>query len=107
MHRMIAKTPKGMFTDHKDGDRLNNQKNNLRVCTISQNCKNYSKPITNTSGYKGVSWEKPRQKWKVQIKCNTHKIHIGLFVDIKDAALAYNQAALLYHGEFAHLNIIS
>ena len=109
MHREIMKTQLenniGKLIDHKDGNGLNNQKNNLRTCTISENNKNRH-TINNSSGYLGVSLSKRRKKWLAQIKNNKKVIYLGYFKDKKDAAKAYNEAAIKYHGEFASPNII-
>jgi hypothetical protein len=106
MHREIMKCPENLEIDHIDGDGLNNQKKNLRICTQSQNFANRNKLRNNTSGYKGVSWYKPGKKWRTQIKVNCHVKHLGYFSTPEDAAQAYNIAAERYHGEFAKLNKI-
>jgi hypothetical protein len=109
MHRFITKNinPK-MHTDHLNGNGLDNRKINLRICTNSQNAMNQSKQINNTSGYKGVSYYKNsiNKKWMATIKLNNIKIYLGLFIDPKDAASAYNAAAIKFYGEFAKLNKI-
>lgn len=56
----------------------------------------------NTSGFQGVSWRKPN--WQVQIRVNGKRIHVGYFADKIEAALAYNEAALMYRGPDAYLN---
>lgn len=104
MHREIMNTPQGVEVDHKDGDGLNNQKCNLRNCDHFQNSHNQSRQSNNKSGFKGVSKDKNTGKWAVNIKINNKQIHIGCFKDLKDAALAYDKAALKYHGDFARLN---
>jgi len=88
--------------DHIDRDKLNNRRKNLRPATLSQNQWNQKKYRNNTSGFKGVY--KNRNKWCAQIRVNGKRIHIGYFVDLKEAALAYNEAAKKYHGEFSCLN---
>lgn len=104
MHRVIMNTPKGMCTDHIDGNPLNNQKSNLRICTVLENARNKGKMRDNTSGYKGVCWHKRDQKWTAQIKAGAGILHLGYFTDKIEAAKAYNVAATLLHGEFARLN---
>ena len=79
MHSVIAKTPKGLETDHIDGDTLNNQKRNLRVCTKSQNQHNRKISSNNKSGFKGVSYNKKNKKWQADIQCNGVKIYLGYF----------------------------
>ena len=104
MHGMIMGTPSGMHTDHIDGDRLNNQKSNLRICTASQNAMNKGKPLDNTSGYKGVSWHKLQKSWIAKIVLNKKTVFLGYYEAPLDAAIAYNRAARKYHGAFAKLN---
>ncbi len=106
MHRVIMDTPDGMDTDHIDNDKLNNQRSNLRICSRSENKQNCGKRSNNTSGYKGVSWNKRSKKWQVFVWVNYKQISIGRFEDKLEAAKAYNEAALKYHGEFAKLNEI-
>ena len=92
--------------DHIDTDKLNNRKSNLRTCTTAENSRNCKLSKNNTSGYKGVSWDKAKRKWAADIMRNYKYIHLGYFEDKEDAADAYNEAALKYHGEFAKLNSI-
>lgn len=106
MHRLVAKTPKGKSTDHINGNKLDNQKKNLRTCTTSQNMANRGKQVNNTSGYKGVFWSKAAGKWRAQIRHKNKSIHLGLFETKKDAAKAYNKKAKELWGCFAQLNKI-
>ena len=106
MHREIMKISKGLIIDHIDRNGLNNQKNNLRICTNSQNLMNRCKNINNTSGFKGVVYNKLDKKYRAKIYFNSKCISLGCYIDPKDAAKAYNEAALKYHGEFANLNKI-
>ena len=103
MHRVVAKTPSGMQTDHINGNKLDNRRSNLRVCTNQQNMRNRP-PYFGTSKYKGVRWREKRRKWVAQITVNEKTIHLGHFDDEIEAAKAYDQAALKYHGDFAWLN---
>lgn len=92
--------------DHKDGNGLNNQVENLRVVTNTENQRNSIKYKNNKSGYKGVHLNK-EGKWVAQIRCGKkQQIYLGSFKNKEDAAKAYNEAAIKYHGEFANLNII-
>jgi hypothetical protein len=106
LHRLLLNAPDNLEVDHIDGNRLNNQKSNLRLANSSQNKCNRGARKDNTSGYKGVSWHKQRNKWTARIKSLTIYKHLGLFDSKEDAAKAYNQAAIIYQGEFAHLNKI-
>lgn len=102
MHAQIMKTPKGFHTDHIDGNGLNNQRSNLRVCTTSENGMNQSKHSNNTSGFKGVSWIKSAKKWRASISVNGKIIHLGSFLTPELASEAYVAACIQYHGEFAN-----
>jgi hypothetical protein len=66
--------------------------------------KNYKK--NNTSGFKGVTWDKSRSKWKAHIHIERKIKNLGRFDSPEEAAIAYNEAALKYFGEFAFLNTI-
>lgn len=103
MHRQILNTPKGMETDHINGDRLDNRRENLRMATHQENCRNM-RPLKNKSGYKGVQWYKRDQRWVAFLTVNDKHIYLGYFDDPKDAAEAYNKGAKKYFGEFARLN---
>lgn len=101
MHRFIMQTPNDMQTDHRDGNGLNNQRKNLRVCTVSQNQMNRGIQSNSTSGLKGVSYTKQNKKWKAQILINKKHIYLGYF-DTKELAYqAYVTACKKYHKEFA------
>lgn len=106
MHREIFKHPLNLIVDHIDGDRLNNTRVNLRICTQSENSKNRCVPKNNKSGFKGVCWSKRSGKWVAQLTANGRVMHLGLFTCPTAAALVYNAAAIKHHGEFAKLNQI-
>ncbi len=102
MHREIMKTPKDLFTDHINGNRLDNRKENLRVVTQQENAWNMNIPSHNTSGYKGVS--KRGNRYEASIHLNNKKKHIGYFSTSNEAAKAYNQEAVNIFREYAKLN---
>lgn len=107
MHHEVMNAPKGTEVDHiHSDDTLDNRRSNLRICTTAQNQQNRGKSKNNTSGYKGVCWHRRHQKWQADIAYNGTNVFLGRFNDPKDAARAYNKAALRYHGEFARLNEI-
>jgi hypothetical protein len=90
MHRQIMQTPKGMWTDHIDGNGLNNCKSNLRIVTSRQNSQN--RHINKTSKYVGVSWLKAAKKWMAFIRINGAKKYLGYFENEIDAHNAYLKA---------------
>jgi hypothetical protein len=102
MHRLIIGAIMPSHVDHKDHNGLNNQKNNLRLCTPQQNRFN-SKP----NGYKGVKLVKSTNRFESRIKFDGRLIQLGTFGKAKDAAMAYNKKAIELFGEFACLNIIT
>lgn len=106
MHRVIMWSPDGMVIDHIDGNKLNNQKKNLRVCSPTDNKRNRGMSRRNTSGYKGVYWQRANKKWYAAINTDERFLNVGSFENKEDAARAYNAAASKYHGEFAKLNVI-
>ena len=106
LHRLALGLPQARFprVDHKDRNGLNNQKSNLRFCTGSQNKANQTKNKNNKSGFKGVSWSARDKNWKAYIGFQYKTIALGLFENKIDAAIAYDEAAKKYFGEFALLN---
>lgn len=106
IHRLIMNPPNDIEIDHIDGNRLNNQKSNLRFATSSQNKMNRGARKDSKSGYKGVSWHKQNKKWTVRIKVNNKYLSLGLFNNLFDAAKAYNEIATKYFGKYAWLNSI-
>jgi hypothetical protein len=106
MHRQIMSCPRGKDIDHKNHNPLNNQRDNLRICTNRENIRNSRRRKDNTSGFKGVCWLKNRKKWMayIQFDCKFH--NLGYFNSKIEAACSYNNAAKLYFGEFANLNFV-
>jgi len=95
--------PQGMMLDHYVcGNVSCVNPDHLRLATPQQNCHNCSLPKHNTSGFKGVYWDKEAGKWKAQITFNKKKINLGRFEAIDEARLAYCEAAKKYHGNFAN-----
>ena len=106
LHRFILGNPKGFDVDHINGDYSDNRRENLRVCTTSQNCMNQRKSANRSSIYKGVSWFKNVGKWAVQIRKEGKRHYFGYFDDEIKAAEVYNEKAKDLFGEFALLNNI-
>jgi hypothetical protein len=108
MHRQIMNPPKDKCIDHRNQNGLDNRRTNLREASKAQNNYNREKIAgLGTSIYKGVMWHKHRKKWYAAISVNGQKIFLGYFDSEIEAAKAYDQAAILYHGEFASLNFPS
>lgn len=104
LHREIMNAPEGMVVDHKNGDTLDNRKCNLRICTETQNHQNAKKASHNTTGFKGVSFSKKRQRFFAQIVSHGKHHWLGQFVTAVEAHAAYCEAASRLHGDFARHN---
>lgn len=100
LHRMIMSAPKGLTVDHINGDRLDNRRCNLRLCSNRDN--NLNKK--GRGRYKGVYFNKVAKKWTAQIGLNSHIQYLGLFDTPEEAAIQYNKFAQELHGEYAYLN---
>jgi hypothetical protein len=101
MHNFITGWP---YVDHRNGDGLDNRRANLRQATHVENGRNRGAQVNNTSGWKGVSWDTGRGRWRAQIAVDGRRIFLGRFDDPVEAARVYDEAAVRYFGEFAHLN---
>lgn len=88
LHRVIADTPDHLQTDHINRDRLDNRRGNLRNVTGSTNTMNQGLSPRNTSGYRGVSWDKNREKWRAQTKHLGKWVNLGRYDTAEEAAAA-------------------
>ena len=107
VHRIIFMMFYGYFPkeiDHEDGNPANNKIENLRDSTSSQNNYNQRLRKDNTSGVKGVSWDKQSRKWKARCWVNKKMHLIGFFDNIEQAADAMKSARIELHGNFARHN---
>ena len=106
MHRLIAGAGEDEIVDHIDGNRLNNQRANLRICGKVQNGQNQKLHRNNTTGFKGVSVQhyKTGPVYVASIRDNRTMRRLGRFNCPINAAKAYDRAALEYHGAFAVTN---
>lgn len=100
MHREIMQPLPHLEVDHADGDGLNNQRANLRVCTHAENLRNQKLNKANTSGYKGVTWDARSGKWQAQIKFWQRHYVLGHFVNLEDAARARAEAERELFGDY-------
>ena len=104
-HRLIFLMHKGYLpktVDHINGDKLDNRIENLRAATIGQNQHNRKTNANNTSGYKGVCWNKAQKKWTARITLERKNIHLGYFANVEEAAEVVRKAREELHGDFAH-----
>lgn len=104
-HRLIwavyyNKWPDG-FLDHVDGNKSNNCINNLRLATRFQNGYNIGPKKISQSGYKNVQWDKDTNKWRVRVRVDGVRHHVGRFEKIDDAINSAKKFMLEYHKEFA------
>ena len=90
--------------DHRNRDRADNRWCNLREASPGQNSMNSRMRSDNSTGYKGVVWDKKKRLYKATIKKGAKSFLLGYFDCPLDAAAAYNKAAAQLHGEFAALN---
>lgn len=98
----MAQLIKGHYCDHKNRNPLDNRKENLRYATAQENSRNRTKQNNNTSGFVGVSWHKQSNKWRSRIKINGCDIHLGSFINKRDAIITRLNAEAKYFGiEFA------
>lgn len=106
MHREILNAPKGTGIDHKNRDKLDNRKSNLRFATQHQNqgnvCKHRGGEMA--SKYKGVQFHKRINRFTASGRSYSKSVYLGCFKSEIDAARAYNEWAKKYFGEFACLN---
>lgn len=101
LHRMLLGWPDSSNqVDHINGNGLDNRRCNLRICSPSENSRNRRQRSDNTSGYKGVSWDKWHEKYKASLTANGKAVRIGYFKTAEEAHEAYCAAAKIHHGDF-------
>ena len=104
MHREILQPSKGKIVDHKNHNKLDNTRDNLRACTRQENMQNKAKQRGTSSRFKGVSYCKRRRKWRADLYWNGKYLSLGYFDEEVQAARAYDHKAVECFGEFANLN---
>lgn len=102
MHQVVNMTPSGLWTDHINGDKLDNRAANLRHCTNAENARSRIRKV-GASGYRGVR-QMPQGKYAAVIMVDYKKQHLGVFASAVEAARAYDAAATRLHRSFATLN---
>ena len=106
-HRVVFLMCNGFFpayVDHIDNDPLNNKIENLRECTFSQNKCNTPKYKNNTSGEKGVSWDRSCGKWIAKVQYLKKSVHVGRYLKFEDAKDAVRNKRNELHGKFTNNN---
>jgi hypothetical protein len=98
---MTGQDPAHLHIDHIDGNPSNNAWHNLRLADRCQNLSNCKRHKDNASGFKGVSWDKQKQRWQATICHQRKQYHLGRFDTPEEAHAAYVAAAERLHGEFA------
>lgn len=107
MHRLVLGCEDTkLHIDHINGNKLDNRVSNLRICSCSQNLANRGPQRNNTSGYKGVIYDKSRNKWRAEIRVQSKRMYLGRYETVEEAAVAYNVASEKYFGEFGYQNPI-
>jgi hypothetical protein len=108
IHRFVMNAKQGLQIDHIDGDKLNNQKYNLRETNNKLNNAYRPPSKANALGLKGVTEIKHRPELKKRFRARIHadgkERSLGIYATPEEAALAYNEAAVKEYGEFAWLN---
>ena len=101
MHRVVLQVQDGVSVDHINHNKLDNRSSNLRPCRYSENLCNTPKRKTNTTGYKGVTFDRRWSRYRAQITKNRKYYHLGMFDTAKEAHSAYLAKARELHGDFA------
>jgi hypothetical protein len=104
MHRLIMDAPDDKHVDHINGNGLDNRRSNLRLVTNQQNRWNQDSHRGSSSKYKGVFFEKRRERWRAEIRFDHRRVKLGDFPNEIEAAKAYDKIAWLCFGEYARTN---
>jgi hypothetical protein len=105
LHRVVMRiTDDNTLVDHKDWDKHNNRKSNLRIATKSENNINIRRKRNNTSGYTGVTFNKRCGKYVARISKDNKRIFLGAFSTFEEAVKARHSAELELHGEWSGEN---
>ena len=104
MHRVILNAPPAVEVDHINRNGLDNRRTNLRLATRAENTRNAKLSRRNTSGFRGVSFDRFSGRWLATVRSDRRTYRLGAFATAEEAAIAYDFAAAALHGEFASTN---
>lgn len=105
LHKVVMNADAGQIIDHKDRDKMNCQRDNLRPATNSENTINSDHGSRGKSPYRGVDQDKRSGRWRAYIQKDKKRKYLGMFEYEIEAAKAYDDEAKIVHGEFARLNL--
>lgn len=103
-HRLVMCAKRGDVVDHANGNKMDNRRENLRICTHAENMRNRKTHTNNKLGVKGVYYLPKKKLFRADIRANGRRYTLGKFKTIEQAKAAYDSAAVALHGEFARLN---
>jgi hypothetical protein len=101
LHRFVTGVPSGTKVDHRNGNCLDNRRQNLRACNSAENARNARTYENNTLGMKGVNEDRRSGRFRARIRVDGRLISLGYFGTAAEAAVAYQTAAIQHFGEFA------
>ena len=106
LHNLVTNCSKDKVADHIKGSNTlyDNRKSNLRIVTKSQNVMNSIIRSDNTSGVRGVTYDKIHNRWVVRIQADNQKHFLGYFANFNDAVLIRKEAEEKYFGEYSYDN---
>jgi hypothetical protein len=99
--RFVLDAPAGLEVDHVNGNKRDNKKSNLRLATKAENQRNKGKYKSNTTGFKGVSFDKSSGKFEARFKVNGRQYFAGRYATAEEASVAVSHAREIAHGDFA------
>ena len=110
MHRVLMNPKQGQRVDHRNGDTLDNRRENLRACSHQENSfnkKRTTKQGGRPTGLRGICWHNRLKKWQASICLNGRKVHLGYFASDCEAGRAYDRACRKMFGDFASPNHVA